>query len=117
MARRRPAGSVEVAGEVAQELLQAADQYMLDGLKRLAEATIGGALTVASLLHTHELADDYTAPQLAHTCAMYALQHYKVPPPPPLPHPHPQRIFPCAHRPSPERGRRGTTAFSAVCCV
>lgn len=72
------AGKVEVTPELAQELLQAADQYMLDGLKRLAEATIGAALSVAHLPHIHELADDYAAPQLGQACAMFALQNYQV---------------------------------------
>lgn len=72
------AGKVEVTPELAQELLQAADQYMLDGLKRLAEATIGSALSVAHLPHIHELADDYAAPQLGQACALFALQNYQV---------------------------------------
>lgn len=70
-------GRVEVSPALAQELLQAADQYMLDGLKRLAEATIGSALSVAHLPQIHELADDYAAPQLGHACALYALGNYE----------------------------------------
>ena len=65
---------------LAQELLQAADQYMLDGLKRLAEATISSSLSVAHLPHLHELADDYAAPQLGHACSLFALQNYPVSP-------------------------------------
>jgi hypothetical protein len=33
-------GSVEVNVNIAQDLLRAADQYLLDGLKRLCECTI-----------------------------------------------------------------------------
>lgn len=33
-------GSVEVTNELAQDLLRAADQYLLEGLKRLCEYTI-----------------------------------------------------------------------------
>jgi hypothetical protein len=33
-------GSVQVTNEIAQDLLRAADQYLLEGLKRLCEYTI-----------------------------------------------------------------------------
>lgn len=33
-------GSIEVNVDIAQDLLKAADQYLLDGLKRLCEYTI-----------------------------------------------------------------------------
>ena len=39
------AGSVDVAPDVAEELLQAADQYMLEPLKRLCEAAIAADLS------------------------------------------------------------------------
>eukprot|EP00951_Prasinocladus_malaysianus_P049117 scaffold666083_cov76-Prasinocladus_malaysianus.AAC.1 len=39
-------GSVEIKQEIAEDLLQVADQYLLNGLKHLCEIAISGALTV-----------------------------------------------------------------------
>ena len=63
--RRAPAraGSVDVHACIAEELLQAADQYMLEGLKRLCEAAISSALAVDTLAAVHETAENFNAPQ------------------------------------------------------
>lgn len=70
-------GKVDVPGDIAEELLQAADQYMLEGLKRLCEVAIARTLTVDSLPAAQELAENYDAPQLGKACALYALEHFK----------------------------------------
>ena len=57
------AGSVDVHACIAEELLQAADQYMLEGLKRLCEAAISSALAVDTLAAMHETAENFNAPQ------------------------------------------------------
>ncbi len=57
------AGSVDVHACIAEELLQAADQYMLEGLKRLCEAAISSALAVDTLAAVHETAENFNAPQ------------------------------------------------------
>ena len=49
------AGKVEVPGDIAEELLQAADQYMLEGLKRLCEVAIARTLSVDSLPAAQEV--------------------------------------------------------------
>lgn len=50
-------GSVEVEQELALSLLQASDQYLLEGLKRLCETALGqvgwwGLLQLCTRLHT-----------------------------------------------------------------
>ena len=49
------AGKVEVPGDIAEELLQAADQYMLEGLKRLCEVAIARTLSIDSLPAAQEV--------------------------------------------------------------
>lgn len=63
---------------MAEDLLQAADQYMLEGLKRLCEASICSSLSVESLANTYALAENFNAPQLARRCVLYALEHYEA---------------------------------------
>jgi len=69
-------GSVDVTPSIAEDLLRAADQYMLEGLKRLCEAALAGGLTVDNLTSTFELAAAFTAPQLARRCVLFALERY-----------------------------------------
>ncbi len=70
-------GTVEVVPEMAQELLAAADQYMLDTLKRLCEATIAGQLTAENVWAAYELAENFNAPELAKHCALFCLKNYE----------------------------------------
>ena len=72
------AGSTEVTSELAEELLQAADQYMLDGLKQLCEEAISQGLTMENLGELYDLAENFNAPQLGRRCALFALEHYVV---------------------------------------
>ena len=69
---------MEVAPEIAEELLQAADQYMLEGLKRLCEAAISARLSIDTLAATHDLSENFNAPQLGRRCVLYALEHYEA---------------------------------------
>ncbi len=69
-------GRVDVTADIAQELLRAADQYLLEGLKRLCEAAIGEGLCAENLVAVYELAETYHAPQLAQACVLYALKHH-----------------------------------------
>ena len=55
---------VDIKPDMAEELLQAADQYMLDDLKRLCEASICTRLTVDSLPSTFDLAENFNAPEV-----------------------------------------------------
>uniref|UniRef100_A0A7S0RRY0 BTB domain-containing protein n=1 Tax=Chlamydomonas leiostraca TaxID=1034604 RepID=A0A7S0RRY0_9CHLO len=69
-------GNVEVAPDIATELLQASDQYLLEGLKRLCEMCIAQSLSVDNLAPTFELSEAFSAPQLAKRCVLFALEHY-----------------------------------------
>ena len=71
------AGSVEVAAEISEELLQAADQYMLEPLKRLCEAAIAAGLSTDNLASIYDLSENFNAPQLGRHCMLYALEHYE----------------------------------------
>mmetsp|Transcript_4496 Transcript_4496/g.9672 ORF Transcript_4496/g.9672 Transcript_4496/m.9672 type:complete len:723 (-) Transcript_4496:189-2357(-) len=70
-------GHVEVKPDIASELLQASDQYLLEGLKRLCEITIAQGLSIDTVLHTFTLSEAFTAPQLAKRCVLFALEHFE----------------------------------------
>ena len=70
-------GTVDVTPEMAQELLAASDQYMLDTLKRLCEATIAAQLTAENVSAAYDLAENFNAPELSKRCALFCLQHYE----------------------------------------
>ncbi|GAX73566.1 hypothetical protein CEUSTIGMA_g1017.t1 [Chlamydomonas eustigma] len=69
-------GSVEVQPSIANALLQASDQYLLDGLKRLCEMCIAQGLTLSNVIETFELSEAYSAPQLAKRCVLFVLESY-----------------------------------------
>lgn len=66
-----------MAQDIAYELLQAADQYMLEPLKRLCEAAIAGDLANDNLADVYDLSENFNAPQLGRHCMLYALEHYE----------------------------------------
>jgi len=68
---------VEVAPDISEELLQAADQYMLEPLKRLCEAAIAADLSTDNLPTIYDLSENFNAPQLGRHCMLYALEHYE----------------------------------------
>ena len=72
------AESTDVTSDIAEELLRAADQYMLDGLKPLCEESISQGLPMDNLTETYDLAENFNAPQLGRRCALFALEHYTV---------------------------------------
>mmetsp|Transcript_3842 Transcript_3842/g.10892 ORF Transcript_3842/g.10892 Transcript_3842/m.10892 type:complete len:719 (-) Transcript_3842:253-2409(-) len=71
-------GSVDITPEIAEELLMAADQYLLDTLKRLCENAISQGLTVDNLSGVFELSENFHAPQLAQHAVVFALENYQV---------------------------------------
>ena len=70
-------GTVEVTPDISHELLRAADQYLLDGLKKLCEHAISKELTPENLEETYALAEDFHAPGLRRACIIYAFKHRK----------------------------------------
>ncbi|XP_021730785.1 ARM REPEAT PROTEIN INTERACTING WITH ABF2-like [Chenopodium quinoa] len=69
-------GSVNVNLDVAQDLLRAADQYLLDGLKRLCEYTIALDISVENVTLMYELSEAYNAVSLRHKCILFILEQF-----------------------------------------
>ncbi|CAI5516881.1 unnamed protein product [Closterium sp. Naga37s-1] len=70
-------GAVEVRPEMAQDLLRAADQYLLETLKRLCEHAIAQDLTVENVANVYELAETYHAQSLRQMCVLFVLDHHE----------------------------------------
>ncbi|GAB4819192.1 hypothetical protein N2152v2_006238 [Parachlorella kessleri] len=70
-------GHVDVTAELAQELLEAADQYMLDNLKRLCEIKIAEELQPDNVSVAFDLAENFNAQELSKRCALFCLEKYK----------------------------------------
>ncbi|CAI0559879.1 unnamed protein product [Linum tenue] len=69
-------GSVNVALDVAQDLLRAADQYLLEALKRLCEYTIAQDISLDNVASMYELSESFHAFSLRHTCILFILEHF-----------------------------------------
>ncbi|KAI7836949.1 hypothetical protein COHA_009198 [Chlorella ohadii] len=69
-------GKTDVPPELAQELLEVADQYMLENLKHLCEQTITDQLAPDNVSAAFDLAENYNAPELSKQCALYCLREY-----------------------------------------
>lgn len=70
-------GTVDVLPELAQELLEASDQYMLEKLKSLCEIAIASQLSCDNVAEAFDLAEAFNAPELAKSCIMYCLEKYE----------------------------------------
>lgn len=69
-------GNVEVSTDNAQDLLRAADQYLLEGLKRLCEYSIAQNLTQETVITIFDLAEAYHALSLRDTCVLFILKQH-----------------------------------------
>ncbi|KAG2727486.1 hypothetical protein I3760_01G159600 [Carya illinoinensis] len=69
-------GSVEVTLDIAQDLLRAADQYLLEGLKRLCEYTIAQDISLDNVSNMYELSEAFHAMSLRHTCILFILEQF-----------------------------------------
>ncbi|KAJ6412327.1 hypothetical protein OIU84_005396 [Salix udensis] len=69
-------GSVEVDVDIAQDLLRAADQYLLDGLKRLCECTIAQDISVENVSLMYELSEGFNAMSLREACILFILEQF-----------------------------------------
>ncbi|KAI8102431.1 hypothetical protein M9435_006032 [Picochlorum sp. BPE23] len=69
-------GTVEVKPDIAQELLEAADQYMIENLKSLCQVAITEELTSENVSAAFDLAEAYDAPELATACVVFCLEGY-----------------------------------------
>ncbi|GER24832.1 ARM repeat protein interacting with ABF2 [Striga asiatica] len=69
-------GSVDVSLDIAQELLMAADQYLLQGLKHLCEYAIAQDISVENVSIMIELSEAYNALSLRHACILFILEKF-----------------------------------------
>ncbi|GAA0167258.1 hypothetical protein LIER_22231 [Lithospermum erythrorhizon] len=69
-------GSVDVNLDIAQDLLRAADQYLLEGLKRLCEYAIAQDILVENVSLMFELSEAFNALSLRHACILFTLEHF-----------------------------------------
>ncbi|KAJ4727476.1 ARM repeat protein interacting with ABF2 [Melia azedarach] len=69
-------GSVDVNADIAQDLLRAADQYLLDGLKRLCEYAIAQDISVENVPLMYELSEAYNAMTLRQSCILFILEQF-----------------------------------------
>ncbi|CAN1246848.1 ARM REPEAT PROTEIN INTERACTING WITH ABF2 [Linum grandiflorum] len=69
-------GSVDISINVAHELLVAADQYFLDGLKRLCEYTIAQDISIENISRMYELSESFCAMTLREACILFMFQNF-----------------------------------------
>ncbi|KAF8401677.1 hypothetical protein HHK36_012623 [Tetracentron sinense] len=69
-------GSVEVTLDIAQDLLRAADQYLLEGLKRLCEYAIARDISLDNVSSMYELSEAFTALSLRNACILFILEQF-----------------------------------------
>ncbi|XP_068662768.1 ARM REPEAT PROTEIN INTERACTING WITH ABF2-like [Aristolochia californica] len=69
-------GSVDVTLDIAQDLLRAADQYLLEGLKRLCEYAIAQDISLENVSTMYELSEAFHAMSLKHTCILFILEQF-----------------------------------------
>ncbi|KAK7859152.1 arm repeat protein interacting with abf2 [Quercus suber] len=69
-------GSVDVTLDIAQDLLRAADQYLLEGLKRLCEYSIAQDISLENVSSMYELSEAFHAMSLRHTCILFILEQF-----------------------------------------
>lgn len=69
-------GNVDVSVDIAQDLLRAADQYLLEGLKRLCEYSIAQIISVENIMLMYELSEAYNATTLKQSCILFILEKF-----------------------------------------
>ncbi|RDX70738.1 Arm repeat protein with ABF2, partial [Mucuna pruriens] len=69
-------GSVDVNLDIAHDLLKAADQYLLDGLKRICENVIAQELSVGNVFLLYNMSVDFNATTLKHACILFMLEKF-----------------------------------------
>ncbi|XP_021889413.1 ARM REPEAT PROTEIN INTERACTING WITH ABF2 isoform X2 [Carica papaya] len=69
-------GSVDVTSDISQDLLRAADQYLLEGLKRLCEYTIAQDISLENVSSMYELSEAFHAISLRHACILFILGQF-----------------------------------------
>ncbi|KAL9677241.1 hypothetical protein QQ045_005469 [Rhodiola kirilowii] len=70
-------GHVDVSSSVAEELLVVADQYLMDGLKRLCESSIALDICFDNLEMIYELSETFNAKDLKKSCLKYIVTNFR----------------------------------------
>ncbi|KAI3979726.1 hypothetical protein MKX01_013821 [Papaver californicum] len=70
-------GSVDVPIDIAEDLLRAAHQYLLEGLKHLCENTIAQHISLDNVSSMYELSEAFNPLSLRHLCILFILQHFE----------------------------------------
>uniref|UniRef100_A0A7N0ZQL4 BTB domain-containing protein n=1 Tax=Kalanchoe fedtschenkoi TaxID=63787 RepID=A0A7N0ZQL4_KALFE len=71
-------GHVNVSSSVAQDLLVVADQYLIDGLKKLCESAIAKDICFDNLEQFYELSETFNAKILKRSCLQFILSNFKL---------------------------------------
>ncbi|KAK2363660.1 ARM REPEAT PROTEIN INTERACTING WITH ABF2 [Trifolium repens] len=69
-------GTVDVDLDVAVDLLKAADQYLLDGLKRICEYTISKGISVENVSLLYAMSETFNATSLRDSCILFVLNQF-----------------------------------------
>ncbi|KAK4257311.1 hypothetical protein QN277_006914 [Acacia crassicarpa] len=69
-------GTVDVNLDLAQDLLRAADQYLLDGLKRSCECVIAQDISLGNVSQLYELSESMNAMSLRRACILFLLEQF-----------------------------------------
>ncbi|XP_010419869.1 PREDICTED: ARMADILLO BTB ARABIDOPSIS PROTEIN 1 [Camelina sativa] len=69
-------GRVTIPKHLAKDLLVAADQYLLQGLKRQCEYTIAQEISLDKIPQMYELADTFNALALRRASTLFVLEHF-----------------------------------------
>ncbi|WVZ05548.1 hypothetical protein V8G54_018894 [Vigna mungo] len=71
-------GTVDVSVDMAKDLLKAADQYLLDGLKRICECAIVQEISLENVVQLYKMAEDFNATSLGNACILFMLEKFDV---------------------------------------
>ncbi|KAI9117643.1 hypothetical protein K1719_011809 [Acacia pycnantha] len=69
-------GIVDVNVDLAQDLLRAADQYLLDGLKRSCECVIAQDISLGNVSRLYEVSESMNALSLRRACILFLLEQF-----------------------------------------
>ncbi|KAI9119247.1 hypothetical protein K1719_009922 [Acacia pycnantha] len=69
-------GTIYINLDVAQDLLRAADQYLLDSLKRHCEYAIAQDISVENVSLMYELSETFNAMSLRQSCILFLLEEF-----------------------------------------
>ncbi|KAI9117441.1 hypothetical protein K1719_011607 [Acacia pycnantha] len=69
-------GTADVNLDLAQDLLRAADQYLLDGLKRSCECVIAQDISLGNVSQLYKLSESINAMSLRRACILFLLEQF-----------------------------------------